>query len=291
MRLKSLSTPEDNVTHGDHSLTHEQFEDLFDPNRDGGYPGNHVAFRHVVNVLHERGARRLVEVGVGSGNAIPIFAGAGLDFYGFDNKPEMVSKSTSAMKKNGLPENHISWGDIEDSISLSPVRNSGPFDGLVAMGVLPHVAHERAALRNMWQLVKPGGTIFVECRNKLFSLVTFNRFTYEFIMEDLLGDVDQDVREASSEFLKTRLDTEMPPRPTGHAAKQHNPLDVDHLFTDAGFVNVSVVPFHYHAAIPRLEKTLGGPFRTESIKLENEPSGWRGLFLCSAFMVEAQRPE
>jgi hypothetical protein len=24
--------------------------------------------------------------------------------------------------------------------------------------------------------------------------------------------------------------------------------------------------------------------------LENEPSGWRGLLLCSAFVVQAQRP-
>jgi len=275
----------------DFSLTNDQYMDLFDPDREGGYPGNHVAFRHVLNVLHEQGALRILEVGVGGGNAIPIFTGAGMDFFGIDNKPEMVSKSKDVMKKSGLPEEHVFWGDIEDSISLSPARNSGTFDGLVAMGVLPHVTHERAALRNMWHLVKPGGSIFVECRNKLFSLVTFNRFTFEFIMDDLFGDVDSDIREASAEFLKTRLDTDLPPAPTGHAAKQHNPLDVEHLFADAGFTNVSVVPFHYHAAIPRLEKPLGGPFRKESINLENEPSGWRGLFLCSAFLVEAQRPE
>jgi 2-polyprenyl-3-methyl-5-hydroxy-6-metoxy-1,4-benzoquinol methylase len=284
------STPENILPQFDFSFTHEQYQDLFDPNREGGYPGNHVAYRHVLNVLHERKTNRLIEVGVGNGLAIPIFSGAGMDFFGIDNKPEMVAKSKVEMQKCGLSDDHVVWGDIEDSISLSPIRNSGQFDGLVAMGVLPHVTHERAALRNMWHLVKPGGTIFVECRNKLFSLVTFNRFTYEFILDDLLMGVHPEVRDATAAFLKTRLDTDMPPIPAGHPARQHNPLDIDQIFVDAGFENISVIPFHYHAATPRLEKQLGAPFRTESMKLENEPSGWRGLFLCSAFIVEARRP-
>jgi hypothetical protein len=28
-------------------------------------------------------------------------------------------------------------------------------------------------------------------------------------------------------------------------------------------------------------------FREEAVRLEHETSGWRGLFLCSAFVVEA----
>jgi hypothetical protein len=96
----------------------------------------------------------------------------------------------------------------------------------------------------MWHLVKPGGIVFVECRNKLFSLFTFNRFTYEFIMDDLLFDVESSIREESAKFLKTKLDTDMPPAPKGHPAKQHNPLDVDKIFADSGFENISVVPFH-----------------------------------------------
>jgi len=62
------------------------------------------------------------------------------------------------------------------------------------------------------------------------------------------------------------------------------------MFEDAGFVDVRVRPFHYHAAMPRFEKELGAAFRAESIALENEPSDWKGLFLCSAFVVEAHRP-
>lgn len=271
-------------------LDFEEYEKLWDPDLEGGYPANHFAFRQVLNALHDADARTLVEVGVGHGRAVPIFSAAGLEFFGFDNNPEMVAASESAMTAAGLPAHHISWGDVEDSVSMSTVRRQGPFDALLAMGVLPHVDHEAVALENMRHLVKPGGTVFVECRNKLFSLVTFNRYTYEFIMDDLLGDVSGEVRDAAANFLASRVDVETPAKPEGHEAKYHNPLDVHRIFEDSGFTAVSIRPFHYHAAMPRFEKDLGAAFRAESIALENEPSDWRGLFLCSAFVVEAHRP-
>jgi 2-polyprenyl-3-methyl-5-hydroxy-6-metoxy-1,4-benzoquinol methylase len=272
------------------SLSAEQYEKLWDPNLDGGYPANHFAFRQILNVLHDRGAERMLEVGVGQGRAISIYTDAGIDFWGLDNDPDMVEMSKAAMTTWGLHPDKISWGDIEDSVSLSGIRKKADFDAVLAMGVLPHVTHEQAALENMRHLLKPGGTVLVECRNKLFSLVTFNRFTFEFIMDDLLGDVHGEVRTATEEFLRTRVDVDMPPKPAGHAAKYHNPLDIDQVFTAAGFTDIVIRPFHYHASVPRLEKPLGAAFRAESIALENEPSDWRGLFLCSAFVVEARRP-
>lgn len=272
------------------SLSAEQYQKLWDPDLDGGYPANHFAFRQLLNVLHERGAERMLEVGVGQGRAIPIYTDAGIAMSGLDNDPAMVEMSKKVMSSLGLPTERITWGDIEDSVSLSGVRKQADFDAVLAMGVLPHVTHEKTALENMRHLLKPGGTVFVECRNKLFSLVTFNRFTFEFIMDDLLGDVHGEVRTATEEFLRTRVDVDMPPKPTGHAAKYHNPLDVDQVFSAAGFTDIVIRPFHYHASVPRLEKPLGAAFRAESIALENEPSGWRGLFLCSAFVVEARRP-
>jgi 2-polyprenyl-3-methyl-5-hydroxy-6-metoxy-1,4-benzoquinol methylase len=268
-----------------------KYLNLFDPANETGYPGNHFAFRHVLTTLHERKAKRLLEVGVGNGNAVSVFSEAGLEFFGFDNNHEMVERSQVKLKESGLPVGNVIWGDVEDSVTLSALRAIGGFDGLVAMGVLPHVAFERSALSNMFHLLNPGGTVFVECRNQLFSLFTFNRFTYEFIMDELLGDVDPQVKQSTEDFLKTQLDVNVPPSQYGHSAKQHNPLTIEQIFRDSGFTDIKVRPFHYHAALPRFEASLGRPFRAASIRLENESSDWRGLFLCSAFLVEAQRPE
>lgn len=291
-----MSKKTDDESGTEFSMTPDEYQHLWDADSEGGYPANHFAFRQVISAMREAridkksGAPRLLEVGIGHGNAISIFSSAGYDVWGFDNDPTMVAKSQGKFHDLGLPASRVKWGDVEDSLSLSKFDAEGGFDSVLAMGVLPHVTHERVALENMRQLLKPGGTVFVECRNKLFSLVTFNRFTYEFIMDDLLGDVSGPVRDAADEFLKSRLDTDIPARPSGHEPKYHNPLTIDQTFLDAGFTNVQIMPFHYHAAMPRFEKPLAEAFRAESIALENEPSGWRGLFLCSAFVVQAQRP-
>lgn len=276
---------------GPAAVAADQYRQLWDPELAGGYPANHFAFRQILNVLHDNGAQRMVEIGVGQGRAIPIFTEAGIEVFGVDIDPVMVENSAAVLNELGLPADRASWGDIEDSVSLSAIRQEAPFDALLAMGVLPHVTHDQAALENMRHLTKPGGVVFVECRNKLFSLVTFNRFTYEFIMDDLLAGVTGPVRNAADNFLKSRVDVDVPPQPSGHAARYHNPLDINEVFKAAGFVDVRVRPFHYHAAMPRFEKELGAAFRSESIALENEPSTWRGLFLCSAFVVEAYRPK
>lgn len=141
----------------------------------------------------------------------------------------------------------------------------------------------------MRSLLRPGGTVFVECRNSLFSLFTFNRYTADFVLDELLPDASDPVRDAVREFLEPRLRMDLPPASVGHAT-YHNPLVVPRLFREAGFTDIVIRPFHYHAAPPVLESELGQEFRDGSLALENEPSGWRGLFLCSAFLVQATRP-
>lgn len=255
-----------------------------------GYPANHFAFQQVLNVLLEENAQRVLEVGIGHGNAIPLFAGAGFELSGMDIKQEFVEQSKSVMTEWNQNPERVFWGDIEDSASYIPLRAQAPFDALIAMGVLPHAHQEKAMLENMRALVKPGGMVFVECRNKLFSLITFNRYTHEFLMDDLLFDAPTDVREAVDEFIRPRLMMDRPPRSEGHQPLFHNPLNVSTLFREAGFTNIVIRPFHYHAGVPVLESELGQSFRDGSIAMENEPSGWRGLLLCSAFVVQAQRP-
>lgn len=255
-----------------------------------GYPANHFAFQVILPALADLSARRVLEVGIGDGNAIPLLAGAGFDLAGFDIDPHRVERSRARIQEYGIPGDAVTWGDIEDATTYTTVKAEAGFDGLVALGVLPHVHREETTLRNMRALVRPGGQVFVECRNKLFSLVTFNRYTYEFFMDDLFAESPEAIRDALGEFLSARLDVNTPPPSAGHAATFHNPLEVPSLFTAAGFEDVHIIPFHYHAAMPLLEKGNPQAFRDGSLAMENDPSGWRGLFLCSAFLVKATRP-
>ena len=124
-----------------------------------GYPANHFAFQVILPALADLSARRVLEVGIGDGNAIPLLAGAGFDLAGFDIDPHRVERSRARIQEYGIPGDAVTWGDIEDATTYATVKAEAGFDGLVALGVLPHVHREETTLRNMRALVRPGGQV------------------------------------------------------------------------------------------------------------------------------------
>ena len=168
---------------------HLQYERnlISDVSRD--YPANYFRLHLLLKSFLKNNVKRVIEVGVGEGTPLITLSKAGIDVSGFDISQAMVAKSKENFKKNKLDENKILWGDIQDPITYSPLLKNGQFDALLAMGVTPHVRNDEFVIQNMRDMVKPGGRVFIEFRNKLFSLFTFNRYTYEFIMDDLLRGV------------------------------------------------------------------------------------------------------
>ncbi len=258
----------------------------------GSYPANTFALEYLVDQCADNDLHRLVEVGVGHGTAVPVLAGAGLELTGFDRDPEMVAVSRRAMELAGLDPERISLGDIEEATSHAAVAAHGPFDALLALGILPTARDEEQTLANMRSLLRPGGHAFIEYRNSLFSLMTFNRHTRDFIMDELLTDVSPQLRRSVEEYIAPRLNLAVPPRPTSpHPPKYHNPLVLPAAVERLGFTDVRTFYFHYHPAMPALERDDPDLFHAEAGRLEHEESGWKGMFLCSAFLIHARIPE
>ena len=256
-----------------------------------GYPANHFAWRVVLNSARERGARSLVEIGVGGGNGVPHVLAAGLDFAGIDNVPEKVDVTRAILSDLGGDPASVIVADAEDEASMEALPGAGTFDTLVGLGIMPHVDDRAAVTANLAALVRPGGELFLEFRNSLFSLVTFNRFTRSFIVDDLLADGSNQIRQRVGDFVAERVDMARPPLPSsGHEAYYDNPLAVVPTFERLGYREVSAHPFHFHAAMPVLESADPQGFRNESLALEDDDSGWRGLFLCSAFLLRLVKP-
>ncbi len=279
---------------------HEQYEKerLYDHTR--SYPANYFRLQLLLNAFITKGIKRVVEVGVGEGTPLATLAKAGIDVWGFDISEEMVKKSKLRMEENGMNPDHIFRGDIQDPTSYVHALRDGLFDGIMAMGVMPHVENDDMVLRNMSTLIRPGGSVFVEFRNKLFSLFTFNRHTADFILNDLLKDVSNEVRAHVAEDLESRLRMDAPPTrekiqnsaAPGYDAilsKFHNPFEVVELFRKHDFEDIRLRWYHYHPAMPYLAEKMAESFRREAIRLEHEPSDWRGFFLCSAFVIEAAK--
>lgn len=290
---------------------HLQYERdlLHDVTRD--YPANYFRMRLMVNSFIRNQTKRLIEVGVGEGTPLATLGLAGFEVAGFDISNKMVAKTKENFRKHNLDVSNIIWADIEDPITYSPLLRDGQFDGLMAMGVMPHVRNDEFVLSNIKEMVRPGGTVFIEFRNKLFSMFTFNRHTLEFILDDLLKDVDSSLKSIVQENLKLRLEMDQPKlRIHGESAnlkkpisdetipgydsilsKFHNPFEVVELFKKLDFKDINLLWYHYHPAMPFLEKDNEVIFRDEALKLEHENSGWKGLFLSSAFVVEAKKSD
>ena len=264
------------------------------------YPANYFRLQILINSFINKGIKRVIEVGVGEGTPLATLGRAGVDVWGFDISQKMVKKSKETMRKNGMDPDHIFWGDIQDPTTYAHALAEGQFDGLMAMGVMPHVENDDLVLENMATLVRPNGSVFIEFRNKLFSLITFNRFTYEFILDELLEGVSQEMKNEVAKDLQTRLRMDLPPSRDSLAgsdapgydailSKFHNPFEVVDFFERHSFKDIELRWYHYHPAMPYLSEKNPDLFRREAIRLEHEPSSWKGLFLCSAFVVEAVR--
>ncbi len=261
------------------------------------YPANYFRLQMLVNRLASLGAQRVYEVGVGEGTPLLTLAGMGIEVAGCDISEAMVEQARERIAQAGLPPSTVSWGDIQDCVTFAHQLRDGPFDAVIAAGVLPHVVNDSLFLKNMKMLLRQGGTALVEFRNKLFSLFTFNSKTKEFIVEDLLRDIDPAVAQMVAEELETRLAMDQPEvrATTGSNApgydailsKFHNPFELVDEFHRNGFVNARIHWYHYHPAPPMLEPALGDAFRRAAFALEHDPSDWRGYFLCSAGVVEA----
>lgn len=256
-----------------------------------GYPANHFAWRVILASAKERGATSLVEIGVGGGNGVPHVLAAGLDFAGIDHNPAMVETTRGILSDLGGNPDHVIVADAEDAASMAILPGAGSFDSLVGLGIMPHAHDQEATVANLAALVRPGGELFLEFRNSMFSLITFNRFTTDFIAEDLLAGVSPATRERVWDFVADRVAMDRPPLPSsGVDALYDNPLALIPRYRALGYEDVSVHPFHYHAAMPVLESADPEAFRRESLALEDDDSGWRGLFLCSAFLLRLVRP-
>jgi len=289
---------------------HLQYERNLISDVSRNYPANYFRLHQLINSFTQNNVRKVIEVGVGEGTPLITLSKAGMDVSGFDISHKMVEKAKTNFAENGLSPENIIFGDIQDPITYSPLLRAGQFDALLAMGVLPHVQNEEFVLKNMKNLVKPNGRVFIEFRNKLFSLFTFNRYTYEFIMEDLLDGVSPQLKSIVSKNLKDRLQMNLPtPRMTSASAnvndssadgevigydailsKFHNPFEMIDLFEKIGFKESKLHWYHYHPAMPNLSEEDPQLFRDEALKLEHNNSNWKGMFLCSAFVIEAVNP-
>ena len=260
------------------------------------YPANFFRLKLVRRILADAGVTSLYEHGVGDATPLVTIAGDGIRVAGNDVSPEMVKFARANMTEHGLDPEAINLLDVQSHDAIDAERNrAGSFDAVMALGVIPHVEDDRWFVDSMDKFLEPGGRLLLQFRNSMFSMFTFNRLTKEFVMDELLPDVPENIREIVSADLDQRLAVDKPPkrtRPTGDGydeilSKFHNPFELSEIVKSFGYKELQFHWYNYHPAYPMLAGSIDPKvYRQAQMDLEGDTS-WRGMFLCSAGLIEA----
>ena len=260
-------------------------------------------------LLQKSGAKSLLDAGCGPASLLRDIADLDLELYGFDLTPEMVEEAKRIFDSRALGPERIWLGSVLDPHAYRHPEGEGPdqYEAVVCIGVLPHLPAEAdvTVLAHLREAVAPGGLVVVEARNQLFSLFTVNRYSYEFIVNDLIRSSDLrdrlggqgDVLDNELERLKKSFRMDLPPIRKGKKdepgydeiiSRTHNPLVLAKQMTEAGYTDVSTHFYHFHCLPPLCGQAFPEEFERESLAMEN-PDDWRGLFMASAFMLSGRR--
>ena len=260
------------------------------------YPANFFRLKLVRRILADAGVTSLYEHGVGNATPLVTIAGDGIRVAGNDVSPEMVKFARANMTEHGLDPESINLLDVQSHDAIdTECKRAGSFEAVMALGVIPHVEDDRWFVDSMNKFLEPGGRLLLQFRNSMFSMFTFNRLTKEFVMDELLPDVPESIREIVSADLDQRLAVDKPPkrtRPTGDGydeilSKFHNPFELSEIVKSFGYKDLQFQWYNYHPAYPMLAGSIDPKvYRQAQMDLEGDTS-WRGMFLCSAGLIEA----
>ena len=275
------------------------YGDQYDPEKlwtNAEYPSNFFRLQLVQRLLAGFGSTSVYELGVGDASPLSTIGASGIRVAGNDVSSEMVKVARSNMEAHGLDGALITWLDAQDSEALAAERAlRGEFDSVMALGVIPHVSDDVAFIQGMDSFLRPGGQLILQFRNSMFSMFTFNRLTREFILDELLVNVPDAMRQAVARDLDNRLAVDKPPvrtRPTGDGydeilSRFHNPFELAELVRAQGFSDLKFHWYNYHPTYPMIADQFDArEYREAQVALEHEDT-WRGMFLCSAGVIEA----
>ncbi|QNP66956.1 class I SAM-dependent methyltransferase [Streptomyces genisteinicus] len=121
---------------------------------DSRFPDDGPAYAAAVGLIGLRGGDRVLDAGCGTGRAMePLRAAVGADgvVIGMDLTPAMLDAARAAGRGG-------SGALVQGDVARLPLR-SGALDAVFAAGLIAHLPHPAADLRELARAVRPGGTL------------------------------------------------------------------------------------------------------------------------------------
>ncbi len=259
------------------------WNDYYDVKEGNPYKHNLVVLKSILKNYNS--SKTLLDLGCGTGIPLLEFLKLGFSAKGCDFIERAINFTKQNLKKHGFDECSVFYLDIEDSTTLT----SEKFDIITSVGLFPHVINDKQALQNTKSMLNDHGTVLIQYRNDLFNLFTLNAYSEIFFKRLIEFDTLPDTfKTLLDDFYAQNLSTLAINSQFGLISKFHNPLTIENqLYKPMGFEIKDIHFFHYHRLPPIFQTHDNELFRKLSDDMEN-PSDWRGHFLASSFIVEAQ---
>jgi len=247
-----------------------------------------------------RKPKALLDVGCGTGQLVVAVAQRGLRAIGVDFAQEMITACKANARAAGVAPAFIcaSFFDL-------PVTDK-TYDVISAQGFIEYIspAQMEEFFARSYRMLRPGGSLVVGSRNRLYNVVSLNEFT---LMEMKLGVLEWLTREAvdlqgSGSAVKAiaalRRNERKYPQPKRHPATgvrvklrhQYTPADLIFRLRKHGFRPRGLFPVHFHG-LPPAYKDAHPEIHAELAALIGvlAPTDPRLLPYCSTFVLDARR--
>ena len=252
----------------------------------------------------------LVDLGCGGGQLCLDAAELGWRVVGVDVAPGMIEEARELCRGR----------DVE--LAVASYDESGfpdaSFDAVTALGLIEYLPDDAGLLIEARRLLRPGGRFAVSCRNRLYNLLSANRYTErELAAGDataLLAELEEALARAGGEEIRALaealaeagsdlseaasddVDVVAPPlheHTTAFAEerRQHTPSELERAARDAGLTPVATLALHPHPLPPGAERLSPRVYNRLALAwqrpLERSPLG---LAFCSAFVAVFECP-
>jgi 2-polyprenyl-3-methyl-5-hydroxy-6-metoxy-1,4-benzoquinol methylase len=254
----------------------------------GALPRNYPIGTHRVRIAIDSIIKRIgstegqiLDLGCGGGDLCVQAASLGFSAVGVDIAESMIKE---AQKKVGtLPQEVQARLQFIIGNVLDHPLPSGTFHAVTALGLLEYFPEDRLFFERVYALLRSGGVLVVECRNRLFNMNSLNEYTRKEVEDgfacnllaeigaldaedgflDLLTEFMQKLK-ATIPSMEEALAIDAAKQEEDRAAeiqgnffaqprRQHTPHELWQVARSVGFDDADFFGVHPHPLPPRLE--------------------------------------